>query len=144
VLYAYFIGFWVLLPIAVATALRWGARPERQIAVTMAIGALMSAIVLPSLDLRFANVEWTIFAIDAAMFLTFGFVATRSGRAWVIWAAAFQGVATIGHLSKLIVPSITQMAYSIMAQASAYPTVIALLIGTWQYRQRARHISSGF
>jgi hypothetical protein len=143
-LHAYFIGFWVLLPISVAAALKWGARPERQVAWMMTAGAIFSMIAMPSGTTRYQHIEWIVLAIDAAMFLGFTRVAIRSQRAWVIWAAGFQGVAVIGHIGKLMVPETTRMAYAIMEQASSYPTVIALLIGTWQYQRRAKAISSRF
>ncbi|NIJ21119.1 hypothetical protein FHS95_002822 [Sphingomonas naasensis] len=132
----YVYGFWVALPLTCLAAFLWGGRTERAMSLFFLLALIATnAVLKPHAD-PFASIALALVAIDCAVLLALVLAATLSGRGWLIWASAFQIVATVGHLSKLLLPDLSRLAYGPMEGASGWPILLALMTGIWRYRRR--------
>lgn len=135
---AYVHGFWLALPLGVAAAWRWGSAAARTAGLALALAFLASFGVLHAEVRPFAVVAPGLVIIDLGLVVMLAALAMRSREHWLICATSFQTIATLGHLSKTVLPGMSQLAYGLMEGASGWPTLIALLIGTWRYRRQPR------
>jgi hypothetical protein len=133
VVYVY--GFWVALPLTCLAAFRWGGRTERAISLLFLTALLGTSVVLNSYAEPFATIPIALVAIDCAVLAGLSAAAILSRRGWLIWATAFQIIATIGHLSRLMLPDLSRLAYGLMEGASGWPALLALMIGICRYRR---------
>jgi hypothetical protein len=139
----YVYSFYVLLPLLVLAAMLWGGTTERTVA-WLYVAALMGTKLLKSSGATdFISLEAGILLVDGALLVALGWLATRSGGWWLICATAFQTIATLGHLGKLVNPDMSRTAYGLMESASSYPTLITLAIGIYQYRRRTTGAGAG-
>lgn len=127
----YVIGFWILLPLVSTAALTWGGRTERRTALLLPTAALASIIVRAHGAGSFRGFEVGLLAVDASLLGCMSLLVVRSRSAWLMWATAFQTIATLSHLGKLTNPHLWRLGYAIMEESSSYPTLIALAVGTW-------------
>lgn len=134
VVYVY--GFWVALPLTCLAAFRWGGRPERAVSLLFLAALLGTSVVLKFYAEPFAAIPAALVAIDGAVLAGLVVAAMSSRRGWLIWATVFQIIATIGHLSRLMVPDLSRLAYGLMEGASGWPALLALMIGICQCRRR--------
>lgn len=130
--------FWVLLPIVCVLALTWGGGPERAGALIYIAAAAATFLFRSDAPERYHGVEPHLLIIDLLMLVGLGILVTRSRRWWPIWAMAFQAISTIAHVAKALNPHLWRLGYAIMAEASSYPTLLALAAGTWLHYRRAR------
>lgn len=132
----YVFGFWLALPAACAAAFRWGGKPE-QVASFLFIAALFATKAMKGQFLGgYASLEAGVLMVDGALLFALVVISILSGRGWLIWATSFHLVATLGHLSKIINPDMSQLAYGLMEGASGWPTLLALAAGIRQHHSR--------
>lgn len=136
ILYVY--GFWVALPLTCLAAFRWGGRIECAMSLLFLLALVATTAVLESYADPFASIPVALVAVDCAVLLALLVAAMRSRRGWLIWASAFHIIATIGHLSKVMLPDLSRLAYGLMEGASGWPILLALMTGIWRYRRRGR------
>ena len=136
ILYVY--GFWVALPLTCLAAFLWGGRTERVMSLLFLLALVATTAVLRSYADPFSSTRVALVAVDCVVLLSIVVAAMRSGRGWLIWASAFQIVATTAHLSRLILPGLSRLAYGLMEGASGWPVLLALMTGIWQYHRRSR------
>src|SRR5687768_12788655 len=94
--------FWTLLFVVCACAVLRGRSDERIAAGACAVATLLTHFVLGPLKLEYETVETGLVALDAAMLVTFVFVALRSSRFWPLWVAGLQLTMSMAHLLKAI------------------------------------------
>lgn len=132
-LYVY--GFLLLFPLTCLAAFRWGEWPERSVALAYLLALAGTEVAAPR-GSDFVSFEAGVLVIDFMLLAALVVIAVRSDRTWVIWSAGIHAIATLGHLSKLVSPNLSNLAYGLMEGASAWPALIALMIGTWQAARR--------
>lgn len=131
----YIYGFWAVLPLVVVAAFIWGGAAERLIAVSYAVALVATALVLEPYAKPFLSVPVGLVVVDAVLLAVLVAAAVRYERRWLIWASSFQVIGTLGHLSKLVLPEMSRLAYGLMEGASGWPTLLALMLGILQCRR---------
>jgi hypothetical protein len=139
----YVYSFYVLLPLMVLAAMLWGGATERTVAWLYVAALLGTKLLRSSMATSFISLEAGVLVVDGALLIALGWLAIMSGRWWLICATAFQLIATLGHLGKLVNPDMSRTAYGLMESASSYPTLITLAIGIYQYRRRTTAAAAG-
>jgi hypothetical protein len=127
--------FRLLLAGCCAYAAIAGGRSERTTAVIFLTGYLLTLLFEGPMLQRFAHFQWTLGAVDLAMWIAILPIALRSPRYWPLWIAAFQFLQMISHLTALA-PGTLRLAYAIAAQMWAYPMLIILAVATLRHRIR--------
>ncbi len=125
--------FWLVLLLLAGASARWGGPSERLVALMYVVAAVLTAATRSAFELRYQKVELTVFATDVLLFGGLAMVAVRTGRWWVICAAALQCLAMLSHLGKLLNPTLWRLGYQLMATWSAWPAVALLGVGIWTH-----------
>ena len=116
-----------------ALALWKGDRPERMAGVVYALAWIASAAVQVE-----SGPQYGIFAVDV-LFLIFNlWLGLRTGRLWALFAAAFQLLIVMTHVSMLIDLRIEQYGFFSAYFVWSYLILAALLVGTLQAMARRR------
>ncbi|MDT8760522.1 hypothetical protein MZO42_17615 [Sphingomonas psychrotolerans] len=136
VLYVY--GFWIALPLTCLAAFLWGGRIERVMSLVFLLALVATTAVLRSYADPFSSTRIALATVDCVVLLALLVAATKSSRGWLIWASAFQVIATTAHLSRLMVPDLSRLAYGLMEGASGWPVLLALMTGIWRHHHRSR------
>jgi hypothetical protein len=134
----YFLLFWSSLLLVSLAALRWGGGTEKSVAALYLFAALATALVRPSIAMRYREVEVSVFLIDLALLVGLAIVAVRAERWWPVCAAALQMLTILAHIGKAVNPMLWRYGYQLMAVWTAWPTVGLLAFGIWQHRRHAR------
>lgn len=129
----YVYSFILLIVLTTAAATFWGGWTERLVA-WLFVAAFASTRLLKSS--AYGSLETGILIVDGTLLVVLAAITIRTGKGWLIWATAFQLIATLGHLGKLLNPELSRMGYSLMETASSHPTQIALAIGIYLHRRR--------
>ncbi len=122
--------FWTLLFVVCACAALRGRSDERIAAGACAVATLLTHFVVGPLKLEYATVEPGLVALDAAMLVTFVFVALRSSRFWPLWVAGLQLTMSMSHLLKAIQIDLMPKAYAAAAVFWSYPILIIILVAS--------------
>ena len=135
--------FNLLLFLTAVAAVIWGGWVERVVSALFVTALVASLAVLRFSSVKYLGFETGLFIVDGTLLIALLLVTLRAGQGWLICATSFQAIAVLGHLAKLVNPHYSRMAYWLMANASIYPTVIALAVGIWQYRRRKIAAAAG-
>ena len=126
-----------VLNVAICLAAVWkGGRPERAAAIVFLLSWLASLFVWSSLGLMHSQAA--VLVIDTLVLGVFGYLAWQSGRAWLMWAAAFQSIGVSIHFATLLDLRVSHMAYFWSLSLSAYGVIGSLAVGTftaWRERE---------
>ncbi|MEG3159343.1 hypothetical protein U1763_02400 [Sphingomonas sp. LB2R24] len=146
----YVTGFWLLL--FVLTAIAWWGRdrnaswratlsqPEIGVATLLMAAALLTVAMRPSFATRFAGLDIGMLTIDVALFGGLAAYGARTGRWWVLAAAALQLVSATAHVTRMVTPGMWRLGYQVMEEASSYPTLMLLGWGLWSRHRIARNV----
>jgi hypothetical protein len=113
-----------------------GAAPERVGVAIIFIGSVLSTIALSSPGRRFTSVETGVFLVDLATFMALLVLSLRAERFWPLWVAAFQLIATVAHVVKLIESDLIRAAYAIVMGLWTYPVLLIIVFGAWNHQKR--------
>lgn len=114
-----------------------GGRPERIGAAVLAIGSVLTIIVMSAPPLRFRSVELAVVVVDILCLILYVAMALRADRFWPIWATALVGVGALGHLGKWFSgPDMDRWAYAFSIAIWSYPILALLAIGTFNHQRR--------
>lgn len=116
-------------------ALCRGGWAERLAAAAMVVGAYLTVLVVSPMSIRFADVEWSILAVDSSMFMLFMFMMLRSDRFWPIWFTAVHGVNVLCHFAPLF-PGASRYVSANATALWGYPQLI--LLGAAIYRNAGK------
>jgi hypothetical protein len=135
------IVYFALLMACCLYALARGGTPERA-----AVGILVSAVVATVLSHstgthRFYQLEISLLAIDASLFLAITALAMKAQRYWPIWLAAVKLNTVITHLL-ILSPTLPPWSYAIANAAWSYPSPLLIAIGAMRHRQRLRRFGA--
>lgn len=125
----------LLLLIAVVALCWWrGRSDERWAAGACVVATILSWIVVEISDRSVGQFNQTLLLVDAGVFAVFAAIALRSTRFWPLWVAAFQLIATVVHLLKLLDPQLMGFVFRVAIVFWSYP--ILILIGAGAVRTR--------
>ena len=122
------------LAVAVFALAIWqGERPERLAGIVYAITWVLSTAA--HVD---SGPQYGIFAVDV-LFLAFNlWLGLRTGRMWALFAAAFQLLIVMTHVSMIVDLRIEQYGFLSAYLVWSYLITLALLVGTLQVIARRR------
>lgn len=128
--------FWAILFLTVGYAL-WRGRSDERIAATVCLAASVATrFAISPLSERYANLEFGLLTIDAAVLLAFVAIALRSQRYWPLWVAGLQLTNSISHLMKVVDVDLLPRAYAAAAVFWSYPILLIIIVGTWRSHRR--------
>lgn len=137
----YSVAFWPCLFAVGAACLLWGNRSQRWVALILVIGLTLGQLSLSAVDYR--GLERRLALLDVIMLCLLVACAMWKPRLPLIFVAAFQLLAVVGHLAVIIEPRMDRLTYAILTGAMAYFLLISLSIDltllTLQRRSRLRH-----
>jgi F0F1-type ATP synthase membrane subunit c/vacuolar-type H+-ATPase subunit K len=113
-----------------------GGRSERVAGIGILADAVMSAVVMRPMQLRYHNVETAVLMVDLTLFALLFALAMRSSKYWPLWMAGMEGVSLLGHLTPLM-PGVIAWAYSNAVQLWAWPMLGLLAYATWAHRKQS-------
>ncbi|MEW6626914.1 MAG: hypothetical protein AB1431_09015 [Pseudomonadota bacterium] len=136
------LAFLLLSAACCGYALISGGSPERLTSLIFALGILGSvaiSILIPPVPDGFQS---AIFVVDLLMLFGLGGITALARRYWPIAITAFQLLAVIGHLIRLLEPDIVPVLYWISNAFWAVPQMVILAIATTRHRARVRRHGS--
>ena len=125
----------VAVILVVGSAIWRGGRDERIAGVALAVGVVLSKAVYSHEGLQ---TEWGLFIVDVVLLAILTWIALVSSRYWPIFAAAFQFLAVVIHLTRLIDRSLGGWAYISAEILFGYLLAAAIGMGTlnaWRDRR---------
>jgi hypothetical protein len=132
------IGVTVLICLAVAAFLRGGA--EERIVAGALVANVAATVVLR--DWSMPHLQTDEFVLDVALLALMLTVALKSPKYWPLPAAAFQLLATLMHVAKLVDPGVHQWAYFTAIVIWTYALMVALGVGVWNSWRARRYLAS--
>ncbi len=120
-----------------AYALGRGGAPERTTAGIMAVGLVLTLIIMAPNTHRFAGPEYGVAMVDSLMLVAFVWLALRADRYWPLWLAAMQAVMVLCHLARIFKPVPFPVYYQDTVQLWCYPQLALLAVGTLRHRLRS-------
>ena len=125
-----------LLLLLVVVALCWwrGRSDERWAASACVVATILSWIVVEIGGRSVGQFSQTLFLVDAGVFAVFVAIALRSTRFWPLWVAAFQLIATVVHLLKMLDPQLMGFVFRTAIVFWSYPILLLIGVGAWRTR----------
>jgi len=145
----YVASFWVFL--VALSVLAWRGRghaqgiaehlrqPELAVMALCWIAALATAVLGSSSATRFYNLERSLLVIDCGLLAGLTIIGVRSGKGWVLCAAALHLLSTTAHVARITTPGMWRLGYQVMAEASSYPVLLLLALGIWNRHRASRN-----
>ncbi len=113
----------------IALSMLKGRRAERIAAAALFLQLVTSSV----LNHRHGfNIEYGVLAADGAALIVYGALAFSTNRRWTLWATAFQALAVLTHVARMIDPTLDRWAYLTTTILWGYAVLCALLVGTIQ------------
>jgi hypothetical protein len=113
-----------------------GGSPEKLTAAIFVAGIIASVLISIRMPPPPGGFQSAIFAVDMVMLFALGFIMLLARRYWPIAITAFQLLAVIGHLIRLLEPGIVPVLYWIANAFWAVPQMIVLAIATRRHQAR--------
>ncbi len=135
---AFFIAFVALLLSSTAFAIWKGGTPERIAAGLYWMAWLATLVANPVAMNRWRTVEIGYLLIDLFLLIALTLLALRANRHWPMAAVSLQLIIVVGHVAKMIDPTLLGSAYAIMSVFWPYLQLILLAGGTWIHWRRTR------
>ena len=79
-----------------------------------------------------------VFVTDLMLFGYLAWLAIQSPRRWLLFLSAFQLLAVMGHIAKMMTPAISRLTYAILEGGGAYLQLICLSIALLSATRRHR------
>lgn len=120
---------------------RLGGGPERA-----AGAAFIGLLIVPAMTARltgfslvmFGDLAWTYVLLDIAAAGAFVVIALNANRGYLLWIAGFQLVAVSAHVVRMVIDTVSPIAYVILAVGPSYSQLLLLWAGLISHRQRLR------
>nr|WP_253072743.1 hypothetical protein [Sphingomonas sp. H160509] len=144
----YVMSFWAIL--IVLSVLAWRGRgralgivgylrqPELAVAALCWTAALATVVLGSSSATRFYSLERSLLVIDCGLLAGLAIIGVRSGKGWVLCAAALHLLSTTAHVARLTTPGMWRLGYQVMEEASSYPVLLLLALGIWSRHRAVR------
>ncbi len=106
----------------------WKGRATERVAATALFLQLIASSLL---NHRHAfDPEYGVLAADGAVLIVYAVLAFGTNRRWTLWATAFQALAVLTHLARMIDPTLDRWAYLTTTILWGYAVLGALIVGT--------------
>lgn len=135
-----------LVSILLAVAIwRWGAGPERWLIVVFIATMVAPLYVVHLLDLGnpangpFAAAYVALDLLAAGMFVA---IALHANRNYPLWIAGFQLVAIVAHAVKVLVDSVSPLAYAVLVVGPSYCQLLLIFGGFVRHLDRVRRFGN--
>jgi hypothetical protein len=120
---------------------RWGGAPERWL-IGVFVGLLVVPLYITKLygisDFSFGPYGWIWVGIDFVVAAAFVLIAVNANRNYPLWVAGFQLVAVSAHAVKVMVESVSPLAYLILAVGPSYCQLLVIFAGFVRHLLRVR------
>lgn len=116
-------------------ALWRGGRPERQGALIMIFGSLLSIPAAAAVHSLWSRPELGLLIVDAIVFALLVALSLRSDRFWPLWMTGFHATSVAIHLATMTELVVVSKAYALAQGFWAYPMLAALLVGALNHRR---------
>jgi len=113
-----------------------GGSPERLTAAIFVAGILASVMISIHAPPPPDGFQSAIFAVDMAMLFALGWIMLFARRYWPIAITAFQLLAVMGHLVRLLEPGIVPVLYWVANAFWAVPQMVVLAVATRRHQGR--------
>ncbi len=115
-----------------------GGRDERIGACVIAGGIVATHFAIRTLDFRFQGMETGVLIVDVIVLAGLLALALFSDRYWPLWITAFHAISVYTHLAAATGVHSVALIYASVAAFWIYPMMAVLVLGTFQFRRRAR------
>lgn len=133
--------YFALLAACCAYAFAAGGGPERIGAATLAIGSVLTLVLMSAPPFRFRSVEVAVVVVDILCLIIYVALALRADRFWPVWASALVGVGALGHLGKWFSgPAVDRWTYAFSIAIWSYPILALIAIGTFNHQRRVARL----
>lgn len=136
--------FAILCVVACGHALARGALPERITACSIFAAFILTNAFKSPHDDFFRVIEWRIWIIDSALFVSFLAVALTSARFWPMAMVCMHSASVLAHLAKALDHTIWPYVYIVLANLISWPIVILLIVATERHRRRLHRYGVDF
>jgi hypothetical protein len=116
-------------------ALWRGGKPERQGALIMIFGSLLSVPAAAAVSSLWSRPEYGLLTIDILVFALLVALSLRSDRFWPLWMTGFQATSVAIHLATMTELVVVSKAYAMAQGFWAYPMLTALLMGSLNHHR---------
>lgn len=132
--------FCLAMALVLFGAIRFGSSVDRKVAVLFTVATVLTLATRRALQGgNYAKFDGMVGALDFFLLASLAAIAIKERRWWLYTVTALQMLTCLGHVAKLIDPSMAPMAYFMMLVASSYPTLMLLSAAIWQsHRERTR------
>lgn len=127
-----FVFFSGLLALVILITVWRGKKDERLAALTCVLGTILTMLVTPAINDRYAEFETSMFLVDLLVLAAFLAIALRSDRFWPLWVAGLQLTGTAVHLLKLAQPDLMPFVVGAALAFWSYPVLLVIVVGTWR------------
>lgn len=117
-----------------------GGRADRLATLAVMAGAAVSHLVS---GLRWNGVYAGLFAADVLLFVSLWIAAERGGRWWIVAAAGFQLIGTLGHLAPLLAQERLVWAHFTLMWAVWALISVTAFFGVWEVEADRRYALEG-
>ena len=122
-------------------ALAWGGGPERAVALTWLIVFEIGLRLLPyflGLRVEVASVDLWLMTGEVIACAVFVAVALYANRNYTLWIASLQVLATMAHLARGLVETVSLVAYAVMIAVPGWVQLFLLAFGLTRHILRKR------
>lgn len=120
---------WPTVLLTVCAIAVWRGQDEERLA---AGGELATwALTLVVFKARSDDIQWAVFAIDAALLALLFWIALRSKRYWPLFAAGLQLLAVVTHVARALDTQVSGWAYLTAGLVFNYVTLFVIGYGAW-------------
>ncbi|MDP3749731.1 MAG: hypothetical protein Q8Q88_22100 [Phenylobacterium sp.] len=118
-------------------ALRWGGGAERVVAVANLAAWLASRVTFDALGV--GAHQWGVLLVDIGFLAVLLVAAARADRTWILFAASFQLLGVVIHVTTMVDPQIRALTYMRGLVIWSYLILVSMAVGTWlEHRRRRR------
>lgn len=132
---------WAATIIGVGLIAFWRGGRDERLASYVLLAAWGLSVLLARTD--FAQTEWGVLAIDAALFAGLVGIALRSDRYWPLFAAGFHLLAVVTHIADTVDPAVEGWAYFTAEIIWGYLVVMTVGYGAWSAPAHRERLAAG-
>lgn len=127
--------WFISMTVVSLAALIWGGGAERIVAVANLCAWLASRLTFNAFGA--GAHQWGVLAVDIGFLLVLLAAAVRTDRFWILFAAAFQLLGTVIHVTTMVDAKIEVLTYMRGLVIWSYLVLFSMAVGTWlEHRRR--------
>ncbi|MCW3796441.1 hypothetical protein OMW55_01270 [Sphingomonas sp. BN140010] len=123
--------YYLLVLTGVAAAFRYGDRETRWGACICLLASLVSSALLTLKN----PVAQDVAVVDVAVLACFVALSLKTERFWPLWVAGLQLTTVLGHVLRLLEPSLMDIAYAAAMRFWSYPILLIVIAAAWRSKR---------